>query len=83
MPSSPDASFVAIGVGGAVIMGYMRPSPANADTESKRVKMTAAKNCCSFFMVFPAKVKLLHNLDRVIGQGFCTYSNLLVEYAIK
>lgn len=69
MPSDADALFVVVtrvGVGvGCVIIGYMTPSPANVDTESKRVKTTAAKNCCGFFMVFPAKVKLHHKLDRV------------------
>ena len=69
MPSDPDALFVVVtgvGVGvGCVIIGCMIPSPANVEAESKRVRTTAAKSCCSFFMVFPAKVKLLHRLKEV------------------
>jgi hypothetical protein len=45
------------------------PSPANTEIESKRVKTTDTKSCCSFFMVFLAKVKLQSQAERIVGIG--------------
>jgi hypothetical protein len=60
IPSASTALSVvaAGGGGGGVTQGKMIPSPANVEVESTMVKTTDAKSCCSFFMVFPAKVKL-------------------------
>ena len=59
IPSVADSSFVATeddgGGGGSVLMGNMIPSPASAETDSKRDRTTDAKSLFSFFMVFPVR----------------------------
>jgi hypothetical protein len=76
MPSASVSLFVAItgaGVGdGSVLMVNMIPSTAKVEMESKRVKITGAKSCCSFFMIFPAKVKLQLQAERTVGRA-CLY----------
>ena len=73
MPSPSASLVVAItgdGVGtGSVLIGHMTPSPANAEAENTRLKTTDAKSCCSFFMVFLAKVKLQSHAERIVGDG--------------
>jgi hypothetical protein len=88
-PSAADALFVVvngIGVGvGCVIIGYMTPSPANVEAESKRLRTPDTKSCCSFFMVFPAKVKLQSQAERPVwgGINLALYSHLFVSHAVE
>ena len=86
MPSSADVLLVAIvGGGGGTSQGCMIPSPANVEAESKRVRTTDAKSCCSFFMVFPAKVKLQSQAERPVwgGINLALYSRLPVSHAVE
>jgi hypothetical protein len=74
MPSASALLFVivtGVGVGvGSVLIGHIMPSPANVEAESTRVKTSDAKSCCSFFMVFLAKVKVQSQAERIVGAGF-------------
>jgi hypothetical protein len=77
---------IGVGVGvGDVNQGHIVPSSANVETESKRVKMAAAKSCCSFFMIFPAKVKLQTQAERPVWEESTlpSYSHLLVSHAVE
>jgi hypothetical protein len=71
MPSASAALFVVVmeddgGGGGSVFIGEMIPSTANVEAESTRVKTTDTKSGCSFFMIFPAQVKLQSQAERIV-----------------
>ena len=69
----PSASLlVAIaggeGGGGSVFTVCIMPSPPNTEMESNRVKTTDTKSCRSVFMVFPARVKVQLQAERIVGE---------------
>lgn len=73
MPSASASLFIEVtgagGGAGSVLQGEMIPSAANVEAESTRVKTTDANSCCDFFMIFPAKVKLQSQTERIVGAG--------------
>jgi hypothetical protein len=87
MPLASALLFVVVtgaGVGvGSVSIGIMMPSTANVEAESKRVKTTAAKSCCSFFMVFTVKLKLRHRLKGLLGARFLPLIVICLRRAIE